>query len=64
MALILEISCSQHPMSTGPREERIYLDTLNQDVIEYVKEELERRGWVIEFNGLSMDTYCSKKCAE
>jgi hypothetical protein len=64
MALILEVSCSQHPMSTQPREERIYLDAITQTTADYIKQELERRGWVIEFNGDSMDAYCSKKCAE
>lgn len=64
MALTLEVSCSQHVMTTPPREETIFLDTSTQTTADYVKCELERRGWVVQFNGEHMDTYCSKKCAE
>ncbi len=64
MALILEVSCSQHVMNTSPREERIYLDTITQTTINYIQQELERRDWIVQFNGDNMDTYCSKKCAE
>jgi hypothetical protein len=64
MALILEVSCSQHVMNTPPREERIFLDTITQTTADYIAEQLEQRGWVVQFNGEYMDTYCSKGCAE
>jgi hypothetical protein len=28
------------------------------------KREIEGRGWIVQFNGDNIDTYCTKKCAE
>jgi hypothetical protein len=64
MALLLEVNCSQHVMTTPPREERIWLDTLSQTTVGFITKELDRRGWVVQLNGDYMDTYRSKKCAE
>jgi hypothetical protein len=31
---------------------------------EALKKRIEKEGWIVQFNGAHMDTYCTKKCAE
>ena len=61
MALTLNISCSNHKddLRSG-KEEEFSLATLDADTAKRVKKFLESRGWVVQFNGEYMDTYCSK----
>jgi hypothetical protein len=63
MALVLEIHCSNHQRRTEPKVEGFVLRTINKDARQRLKEYLESKGWVVQFNGEHMDTYCSKECA-
>lgn len=66
MGLTLEVSCSNHQKNDGGygKEITITLDTISDHAAKQVKRGLEQQGWVVQFNGDNMDTYCSKKCAE
>lgn len=66
MSLQLHISCSNHQKDDCPygREEQIWISTISDAEAKSVKRHLERRGWVVQFNGDNMDTYCSKECAK
>lgn len=66
MALQLQVTCSNHQKDDGGygREEEVWIDTIDERTAGVVQRHLERRGWVVQFNGEHMDTYCSKKCAE
>lgn len=63
--ITLTASCSNHQTNSEPREFSVSLDRLNEHQLEEkIKKALKSQGWVVEFNGDNMDTYCSKKCAE
>ena len=66
MGMTLRVTCSYHQKNDGGfgREAEIDLNTLDGDTPQRVKRQLEKEGWVVQFNGEHMDTYCSKKCAE
>lgn len=64
MALELIVDCSNHQKDGDARQETIALDTIDHHTAMRVKQQLERSGWVVQFNGEHMDTYCSKKCAQ
>lgn len=66
MALQIHVTCSNHQKRDGTfgREQDIWVDSISDREAEIVKRHLERNGWVVQFNGAHMDTYCSKECAE
>lgn len=66
MALTVEASCSHHQKNDGGygKEVEISLSTISDASGKRLKEMLEQQGWIVQFNGEFMDTYCSKKCAE
>lgn len=66
MSLTLKVECSNHQKNDGShgREIEIIIDSVDDANRKHVQGVLERRGWVVQFNGDNMDTYCSKKCAE
>lgn len=64
MSLQVKVYCSNHQRNTEPKEEKVWIDTIDANTATLVKHHLERKGWVVQFNGEHMDTYCSKKCAE
>lgn len=66
MGLTLNISCSYHQKGDGGygREAEIIIDNIDDSAVKHVTKELKKQGWVVQFNGDHMDTYCSKKCAE
>jgi hypothetical protein len=66
MALQLHVTCSNHQKNDGGygREQEVWIDTIDTKTANVVQRHLEREGWVVQFNGEHMDTYCSQKCAE
>lgn len=66
MALTLTVDCSYHQKKDGSygRQAEISLETIDKHTAMRVKHQLERDGWVVQFNGDNMDTYCSKQCAK
>lgn len=63
--LTLTIDCSSHQRDgEQPKQEEITLDTIDDETRNAIVRHLEAQGWVVQFNGTNMDTYCSKKCAE
>lgn len=66
MGMTLTVSCSYHQKNDGGygKDAEITLDTISDKTAKQVAKELESQGWVVQFNGDNMDTYCSKKCAE
>lgn len=64
MALQLTISCSHHQKDGWGREEAISLDTIDDNTRKRIERHLKSKGWVVEYNGEHMDTYCSKECAK
>lgn len=66
MGLQVTVSCSNHQKDDGSygKEIEIIIDSIDDTNRRHVQGVLERRGWVVQFNGEHMDTYCSKKCAE
>lgn len=66
MALTLQVSCSYHQEDDGGygKEAEINLETIDKHTAKQVKDSLESQGWVVQFNGDNMDTYCSKECAK
>jgi hypothetical protein len=64
--ITLQVSCSNHQKQDGSygRDAEINLDTIDGTTARKVKRELENNGWVVQFNGNHMDTYCSKICAQ
>lgn len=62
--LTLIVDCSNHQVSTPPREFTVTLETVDAYTKQRLKHGLEQQGWVVQFNGEHMDTYCTKKCAE
>jgi hypothetical protein len=63
MALELTIDCSYHQKDDDARQETISLNTIDEHTAMRIKQQLERNGWIVQFNGEHMDTYCSKRCA-
>lgn len=63
--LTLTIDCSHHQKADGGygRQEEMTIRTIDADTATEVKQRLVARGWVVQFNGEHMDTYCSKECA-
>lgn len=66
MAILIRVKCSNHQALDGGfgREATVDVDTLDESTRDEVVQALVVKGWVIQFNGDHMDTYCSKKCAE
>jgi hypothetical protein len=67
MSLKLEVSCSNHQRDDGTygKELEIILEGPKDFTPEALKAAIEKnRGWVVQFNGAYMDTYCSKTCAK
>jgi hypothetical protein len=66
MALQIHVTCSNHQKDDGGygREEEVWIDTIDVKTAAKVQSHLERKGWVVQFNGDNMDTYCSERCAE
>jgi hypothetical protein len=61
MAMTLKVECSMCS-EAQPLELAIeYKDDL--DAKEITKR-IQRAGWIVQFNGEMVDTYCTKKCAE
>jgi len=66
MGLTVQVSCSYHQKNDGGygREVEIIVDSIDDKNRKHVQTVLEKGGWVVQYNGDNMDTYCSKKCAE
>lgn len=64
MALTLTVECSNHQKDDEPRTEQFTLENFDAPVSERIQMHLKQRGWVVQSNGIYIDTYCSKKCAE
>lgn len=66
MALTLTIDCSYHQKDDGSygKQEEISLDTINDHARKVIEKYLKSKGWVVQYNGENMDTYCSKECAQ
>ena len=62
--IAITASCANHQTTKPPREVEITVDTLSSQTVKQIQEELESQGWVVQFNGDNMDTYCSKQCAQ
>lgn len=62
--LTLKVECSNHQTSREPKIIEITLDTIDSHTARQVKYGLELKGWVVQFNGDNMDTYCTKTCAK
>jgi hypothetical protein len=63
MGMTLEVSCS----TCWPQENLpLALDIEGPKDIDpqKLKKRIEKEGWIVQFNGDHMDTYCTKKCAE
>jgi hypothetical protein len=63
--LTITAECSNHQKADGGygRREEMVISTVNDKIAQEVKQRLVARGWVVQFNGDHMDTYCSKECA-
>jgi len=65
MALILTVYCSNHQTSGEPKEIELSVGRIASLNPESIKRMIEEHpGWVVQFNGEHVDTYCSKKCAK
>ena len=68
MSLQLIVTCSNHRKNDGlawGKEIQLWIEGPKQLDPQNLKERIEQNaGWVVQFNGDNMDTYCSKKCAE
>lgn len=67
--LTLTIDCSYHQKDddgTGGygKQEEVMLETIDDTTRRRIEKHLKSKGWVVQYNGNNMDTYCSKKCAE
>jgi hypothetical protein len=63
MGMKLEITCSMCiPMRGQPIE--LYIEGPKDLDPKSLKKRIEKEGWIVQFNGDHMDTYCTKKCAE
>lgn len=62
--ITLTVDCSYHQKDDEPRQVQITLENIDANTARKLRRHLESQGWVVQFNGNNMDTYCSKKCAE
>ena len=46
------------------KQAEVFLDTIDEHARKQVEKELKALGWVVQYSGDNMDTFCSKKCAE
>lgn len=64
--LTVLVTCSNHQKNDGTfgKEIEVIIDSIDDAGRRHLQGVLERRGWVVQFNGDNMDTYCSRECAK
>ena len=63
--MLITVSCSNHQIERRPAKEAEFeVATIDNDTAQRLKNYLESLGWVVQFNGEYMDTYCSRRCAQ
>lgn len=65
MSLEIEVTCSNHQRDGWGKRLELVIDRVQQLDPRELKKRIERHnGWIVQFNGNNIDTYCSRKCAE
>ena len=62
LTITLEVNCS---MCFPPKKPPLRLDISAPIDLrrKALRELIEKEGWIVEFNGQNIDTYCTKACA-
>ena len=63
MTIKVTVTCS---MCFPPKKRALKMDIEGPKDLdpETLKARIEGEGWIVQFNGDNMDTYCTEKCAE